>query len=40
MITKDNFKDLLAKLEFSSKGDPFTKKLKEIVTVVDVPILW
>jgi hypothetical protein len=29
MITKDNFKDLLAKLGFSSKGDTFTKKFKE-----------
>jgi hypothetical protein len=28
MITKDNFKDLLSKLKFSSKGDTFTKKLK------------
>lgn len=30
MITKDNFKDLLAKLGFSSKGDTFKKKFKEI----------
>lgn len=30
MITKDNFKDLLVKLGFSSKGDTFTKKFKEI----------
>lgn len=29
MITKDNFKDLLIKLEFSSKGDTFSKKFKE-----------
>jgi len=29
MIIKDNFKDLLAKLGFSSKGDTFTKKFKE-----------
>ena len=29
MITKENFKDLLAKLGFSSKGDTFTKKFKE-----------
>jgi hypothetical protein len=30
MITKDNFKDLLTKLGFTSKGDTFTKKFKEI----------
>lgn len=29
MITKDNFKDLLTKLDFSSKGDTFSKKFKE-----------
>jgi len=29
MITKDNFKDLLAKLGFSIKGDTFIKKFKE-----------
>lgn len=29
MITKDNLKDLLTKLGFTSKGDTFTKKFKE-----------
>jgi len=29
MITKDNFKELLTKLGFSSKGDTFTKKFKK-----------
>lgn len=29
MITKDNFKDLLNKLGFSSKGDTFLKKFKD-----------
>lgn len=29
MITKDNFKDLLTKLGFSSKGDTFSKEFKE-----------
>lgn len=29
MITKDNFKELLTKLGFSSKGDTFLKKFKE-----------
>ncbi len=29
MKTKDNFKELLVKLGFSSKGDTFTKKFKE-----------
>ena len=29
MMTKDNFKDLLTKLGFSSNGDTFTKKLEE-----------
>jgi len=29
MTTKDNFKDLLTKLGFSSKGDTFSKKFKE-----------
>ncbi|GBF21215.1 type-1 restriction enzyme EcoKI specificity protein [Arenibacter sp. NBRC 103722] len=30
MITKDNFKDLLTNLGFSSKGDTFLKKFKDI----------
>lgn len=29
MITKDNFKDLLTKLGFASKGDTFLKKFKD-----------
>lgn len=29
MITKDNFKDLLTKLGFSSMGDTFSKEFKE-----------
>ncbi len=36
MINKDNFKDLLAKLDFSSKGDKFTKKFKETDTYLKV----
>lgn len=36
MITKDNFKEVLTKLDFVNSGDTFTKEFKELVALLKV----
>lgn len=36
MITKDNFKEVLTKLDFVNSGDTFTKEFKELDALLKV----